>query len=299
MPTAQGGMGEGGKRAVEEELLAPFRESLRELSEDQPEQLSVPLMGGKEGGEPEEEGGTTPGNVVNDVHGCSHARAESGAEAPISVGPDGKEEGEDRFMIEEAAEGGEGCVEREGLFGPLSPREAPPGGLLLLGRQLESERSRLQDGTEPISESAADGIEGGPDETEDKFAAPPDPLTSFLISCSAPPPTALLPTPAGSGRRKEGQADPLSRRSNGRLAAKPTAGWSTMDKVKMVLLKKSGIWEEGSPQVAASAADLQRYRELYKEPLPGGFIAAIESLVEAAGKRKGKETCGTGQAICV
>ncbi|XBI41993.1 hypothetical protein VPH35_126386 [Triticum aestivum] len=57
VPTAQDGMGEGGQRAVEEELLAPFRESLRELSEDQPEQFSVPLMGGNEGGKPEEEGG--------------------------------------------------------------------------------------------------------------------------------------------------------------------------------------------------------------------------------------------------
>ena len=67
----------------------------------------------------------------------------------------------------------------------------------------------------------------------------------------------------------------------------------------MLLLKKSGIWEEGLPQVAASAADLQRYRELYREPLPGGFIAAIESLVEAAGKSKGKEDRGAGQAIRV
>ena len=60
-----------------------------------------------------------------------------------------------------------------------------------------------------------------------------------------------------------------------RLAPKPTAGMSTMDKVKIVLLKKSGevLLEE------PGAADLARYDQLYDKPVSANFIDAVTALV--------------------
>jgi hypothetical protein len=69
----------------------------------------------------------------------------------------------------------------------------------------------------------------------------------------------------------------MEKRSSSRLAAKPTIGWTAMEKVQMVLLKKSGILLEDSiPQ----AADLKRYRKLYSKLLPENFIQAMTALVE-------------------
>lgn len=69
-----------------------------------------------------------------------------------------------------------------------------------------------------------------------------DPLSLFLIKCSSPPPTVVLPTPStdGGGNAK-GQAEKPTKRSSGRLAAKPKVGWSMMYMVQLVLLKKSYI----------------------------------------------------------
>jgi hypothetical protein len=50
-----------------------------------------------------------------------------------------------------------------------------------------------------------------------------------------------------------------------------------MEKVQMVLLKKSGILlEDASPQ----ATDLKKYRKLYSKPLSENFIQAVTALVE-------------------
>jgi hypothetical protein len=74
---------------------------------------------------------------------------------------------------------------------------------------------------------------------------------------------------------KAPQSDATKRSS--RLAAKPTAGMTTMDKAQLVLMKKGGlVLDEASPQ----AADLQRYRTLYSKPLTPEFIGAVSALVE-------------------
>jgi len=60
-----------------------------------------------------------------------------------------------------------------------------------------------------------------------------DPLQDFLVLCTSAPPAALLPPPApcnaGGGGQEPGS---LGKRASGRLAAKPSAGLSTMDKVQ-------------------------------------------------------------------
>jgi hypothetical protein len=99
-----------------------------------------------------------------------------------------------------------------------------------------------------------------------------DPLSTFLVQCSAPLPTALLPLPSSALQKvaagKEPSASAAAKRS-GRLAAKPSVGLSMMEKVKFVLLKKSGISEgEGLP----SATELQRYKDAYKKPLTLQFF---------------------------
>lgn len=110
-----------------------------------------------------------------------------------------------------------------------------------------------------------------------------DPLDQFLIDCSSPLGAALLPNPVVTGRQEGGDAGKLARRSSGRLAAKPTTGWSTMDKVQLVLMKKGDVWAGESPAVDASTAALQKYRDLYKQPLPDKFIAVVTELVSTTG----------------
>jgi hypothetical protein len=153
----------------------------------------------------------------------------------------------------------EGIHEREedSFFGPHSPRTMPG-----------------PNEDEPIVEDASDTC---------PVDGPVDPLQDFLLSVSKPVPQALLPVPPPDSEQEatvkiqKGKGMEIQKRSD-RLAAKPTAGWSAMDKVQLVLLKKSGMLpEEASPQ----AADLQRYRKLYSKPLPPLFIDAVTALVES------------------
>jgi hypothetical protein len=66
-----------------------------------------------------------------------------------------------------------------------------------------------------------------------------------------------------------------------------------MEKVQLVLLKKSGMLEEDAiPQVA----DLKRYRKCYSKPLPPEFIEAVTSLVESNAGGKGKAS-GSGLIV--
>ena len=62
-----------------------------------------------------------------------------------------------------------------------------------------------------------------------------------------------------------------------------------MDKVQLVLMKKGDVWAGDSPVVDATAADLQKYRDLYKQPLPDKFVAAVTELVNSTGGH-GKKT---------
>jgi hypothetical protein len=108
------------------------------------------------------------------------------------------------------------------------------------------------------------------------------PLKDFLVSASKPVDPALLPPPTGSELTTDKDSQ-IKKRSSGRLAAKPSAGRSTMEKAQLVLLKKGGfLLEEASPQ----AADLQWYRKMYSKTLPPNFINAVTALVEkdAGGK---------------
>lgn len=121
-----------------------------------------------------------------------------------------------------------------------------------------------------------------------------DLLSRFLISCTSTPSAPLLPPPADDNG-KGGAAGTLTKRSSGRLASKPTAGLSTMDKVQFVLLKKSGVLGGDAPSVVAAPADLEKYWELYKRPLPDNFIAAIESMLDATGPiKQGNNNKGGG-----
>lgn len=74
-----------------------------------------------------------------------------------------------------------------------------------------------------------------------------------------------------------------------------------MDKVQMVLLKKSGIWDGEEPPVATTAADLEKYRSLYKQPLPRSFIAVVSAMLDAAGpvRKKGVDQKGQPWTVAV
>jgi hypothetical protein len=168
----------------------------------------------------------------------------------------------------------------ENLFGPHSPRE------------------RLQTSTvdgpavEPISTNAVgpaqELIRSGfeKDGLSPAEAAPMSPLDEFIVRCSAPMATALLPNPveaipASAVASKTTVGEKIKR--SGRLAAKPTAGWSAMEKVKFVLLRKSGLAEEGEN---ISKDVLHKYGEIYKKPLSQHFIEAVSALVEATSPNK-------------
>jgi hypothetical protein len=117
-----------------------------------------------------------------------------------------------------------------------------------------------------------------------------NPLEDFLVRCSSPLPSALLPNPsdapATATTKKSAPEGAENIKRSGRLAAKPIAGWSAMDKVKFVLLRKSGITNGGE---APSKNDLQKYTSLYKKPLTQQFIEAGNSLMDATSPNKKKD----------
>jgi hypothetical protein len=112
----------------------------------------------------------------------------------------------------------------------------------------------------------------------------PTAVASFLSTLSSTLQPPLCPTPpvprakhAPASKELEG-----SLRSS-RLAAKPTVGLSTMDKIKIILLKKHGQEvNEADPK-----EDLKKYSDIYKQQLPPDYIKAVAALVEA-NKTKGK-----------
>jgi hypothetical protein len=173
---------------------------------------------------------------------------------------------------EEARENLQDKGEDESLFGPHSPRlRAGPA----------ADEPIVEDASETASDVGLDTAqvaEGGPPLEE----IDGNPLSLFLASVSKPVDRSLLSSPPPklmqkiSGKMQADAGDDTKKRS-ARLAAKPSAGWSAMDKAQVVLLKKSGILEEdASPQ----AAHLQRYRKMYTKLLPPTYIEAVTALVE-------------------
>ena len=138
------------------------------------------------------------------------------------------------------------------------------------------------------------------------FLPPPDELPAsrdgvelFLSQMTerSPPPILISPSPplapatlAAPGKSRHPSAVEASRgpglRSSGRLTAKPTAGMPSLEKARLVLLRKEGFCAGNKPPMED---ELLRYKDLYKRELPPGFIAAIKSLVSDAmppGKKK-------------
>jgi hypothetical protein len=163
------------------------------------------------------------------------------------------------------------------LFGPHSPRTQ-------LGRY---DGPLVEDDSEHEGQGGDGTVAGGAN----------DPLGCFLVNFSRPMEQALLsPPPPQSPKGIEPVLQEVQREGEDkgkrsvRLAAKPNAGRSTMEKVQLVLLKKSGMLEEDAiPQVA----DLKRYRKCYSKPLPPEFIEAVTSLIESNAGGKGKAS-GSG-----
>jgi hypothetical protein len=188
-------------------------------------------------------------------------------------------------LAEDGSASGTDKGEHVSLPGSTAERESSDGGGMLFGPH--SPRSILgQAEDEPIVEDAyEDGSKDGPTADQEETQDEVDPLSSFLVSFSRPSEQALLPPPPPPpSTLRASEKFPSSKGAEGgnrstRLAAKPTAGWSAMEKVQMVLLKKSGmVIEETSPQ----AADLHKYRKMYTKPLPPTFIDAVTELVETS-----------------
>ena len=51
-----------------------------------------------------------------------------------------------------------------------------------------------------------------------------------------------------------------------------------MEKALFILLKKGGFC---SGDDKATQEDVQRYKDMYKKPLPGGFVDMVTALVDA------------------
>jgi hypothetical protein len=104
--------------------------------------------------------------------------------------------------------------------------------------------------------------------------------TKIQLTILTSPPIASTAKTARPTKQAE-----VATRSSGRLAAKPTAGLSTLDKAKLVLLKKARNEAEENNLVGA----LKNFDEIYKKTLPPTYINAMVSLVEAAAPgRKGR-----------
>lgn len=278
---------------------SPARESLTSLCAAALSRLHE--LGQQHNGETgqEEEGGRTSIGEAGDVHGHLHASVPIGVADLPPMDQRAERVGAPTHVPAPARQDGIAATAEVEIFGPHSPRTSPDGeGLALFEGAIDRGRGEERGPPQP----GALALGGQPDATQDVVRGEPgdgpaDPLLSFLISCSPiPPAAALLATPAAACELEGRPVVKPSKRSSGRLAAKPIAGWSTMDKVQMVLLKKSDIWAGDEPQATASKAELQRYREIYKKPLPGKFIAAVEALLDASSGQKG--ACKSGPVVC-
>lgn len=135
-----------------------------------------------------------------------------------------------------------------------SPFVGRPGLLDIIGRGSEGSEKLASFASLFLSPTAAPLIR-----------SPPPPPSS--TSTTRPPPQSASDNPT-----------PLIRHS-GRLAAKPSAGMATMDKVKLVLLKKNGI---AVKDPVSKEEGLKRYAEMYKKPLTPMFMGAVSALLDAS-----------------
>lgn len=161
------------------------------------------------------------------MHALSHASLGIGACVTVVLGQG--ETGPDTDGRAPADLAGSGVMEarREemsgvGRYGPHSPWGSPQeAGHDMLASDLGQAREAMAD----QEEGQARDVLADREETEELSDEAADPLGVFLISCSSPPPTALLPIPsANGGGNTEGQVERPTKRSSGRLAAKPTVG---------------------------------------------------------------------------
>lgn len=105
-------------------------------------------------------------------------------------------------------------------------------------------------------------------------------LTSFVAGLTSPIRLAVLPPPS-SEIEKEYRTPQRDRsgsevRQSSRLAAKSTSGLSSLEKARLVLLKKGGIVTNDE---TPGAAELAKFRQLFSKPLPLSFIDAVTELV--------------------
>jgi hypothetical protein len=160
-------------------------------------------------------------------------------------------------------------------FGPLPPREPR--------KTTQDQEQDFGTGPRPITTSPPQESSG----LSDSLAI----TSAFLNKLASPiPPPLYTPPAAGQQASATGKnptrlpkGDTILRSS--RLAAKPSAGLTTMDKVKLVLLKKNGIEAED----ASHKDTLKKYNNIYKHQLPPEYIKAVVSLVDTTktGKKGG------------
>ncbi|KAM0899504.1 hypothetical protein ACQ4PT_021349 [Festuca glaucescens] len=112
------------------------------------------------------------------------------------------------------------------------------------------------------------------------FSATPSPLLQPPAHRS---PAAPLPSPPSAPLAAPIRPAAFEPVRSSRLAAKPNSGMSTIEKARMVLLKKSGAILHDGP---LGKEDLQKYRQIYAKPIPAPFVKAIEDLVEVNMPRK-------------
>lgn len=82
-------------------------------------------------------------------------------------------------------------------------------------------------------------------------------------------------------------------RQSGRLAAKASKGLSSLDKAKLVLMKKSGICPEDGAQGKEA---LEKYRGLFKQELPTSFMEVVSALLDSS-RQGGGLVPGAGTAV--
>ncbi|KAM0827840.1 hypothetical protein ACQ4PT_067924 [Festuca glaucescens] len=120
------------------------------------------------------------------------------------------------------------------------------------------------------------------------------PTTSTPASTPAPAQANLCAPDADAPLHAQDNPSEAQMQNSGRLVAKPSAGLSSMDKAKLVLLKKHGF----EPDAADTAGDLMKYTNIYKQQLPPFYIKAVASLVEAGKtRRKGSVMAKTAVAV--
>ncbi|KAM0867556.1 hypothetical protein ACQ4PT_041911 [Festuca glaucescens] len=112
------------------------------------------------------------------------------------------------------------------------------------------------------------------------FSATPSPLLQPPAHRS---PAAPLPSPPSAPLAAPIRPAAFEPVRSSRLAAKPNSGMSTIEKARMVLLKKSGAILHDGP---LGKEDLQKYRQIYAKPIPAPFVKAVEDLVEVNMPRK-------------